>query len=423
MGLVGAVMRFFYDTNDENDRKIYNGTIWIFLVCTTFSVTLLLHFTGQSIFEGIFNDIAFHPYIKIAIWTVFLLILSEIPLSLFIVRKKAIPYITLQISSFLLNMAFVIYFVVFRNEGALGSLKGLFISSLILSIVFVYITLNEIKISFLKEKLFASLAFGLPLVAHTLSHWALDLSDRFILAQFVSLEAIGIYSLGYQFGTIIRFFSTSINKAFVPFYYENASKNNGKIILSKFSTYYAGTITILAVVIALLSKEVIFIMADPDYHSAYQFVPLVTCGYLMLALYLIPVNGLFYTKRTKLIPVVTIISVAFNLGFNIVMIPKIGIMAAAYATFLSYFLLFIGISIISYYTFPIPYEINRLLKIFFSACITFYLCNKLNLDNLYLQLSLKTIFSIIGIPLVLYLLMFYSNEEKNMIKKIVFFGG
>ena len=409
-------MRFFFDMDDETERKEYNGTIWIFLIITTFLTTLLISLFGKPVFEGIFENISFHPYINVVIWTLFFVIFSEIPMTLYIARKEPIPYISLQLINFVMNMIFIIYFVAYRGEGALGSIKGVLVSSIILSGIYIFVTSKEIKITFHTKKLYDSLVFGLPLVAHTLSHWALDLSDRLILTKFVSMESIGIYALGYKFGTILRILSISINKAIVPYYYETIPTINGKKKISKLVTYYIGVISVFALLVSVLSKDIILLIANPSYYSSYKVVPIVTGGYLMLALYLIPVNGLFFLKKTKIIPLITGISVLFNIIFNLIMIPKYGIIAAAYATLFSYSILFILIGVISQAAFPLPYEKRRIVKIIFSSVIVYLFCWKLEIVNIYLSLLIKILILTVGFIVLLYLLRFFTINEKRQIK-------
>jgi len=313
-------------------------------------------------------------------------------------------------------MIFIIYFVVYRGEGALGSLKGSLISSIILSGLYIYFTSKEVKIVFHTKKLYDSLVFGLPMVAHTLSHWALDLSDRLILAKFVSIESIGIYALGYKFGSILRILSMSINKAIVPYYYETAPTINGKKKISKLITYYIGVISIFALLTSVLSKDIIQLIANPSYNSSYRVVPIVTGGYFMLALYLIPVNGLFFLKKTKIIPIITGTSVLFNIIFNLIMIPKYGIIAAAYATLFSYSILFILIGVISQSAFPLPYEKRRIVKIIISSVIVYLFCWKLEIVNIYLSLLIKILILTVGFIVLLYLLRFFTINEKRQIK-------
>src|SRR5205823_5209770 len=65
----------------------------------------------------------------------------------------------------------------------------------------------------------SALVFGLPLVPHLLSAWALTFVDRIMLEHFVPLRDVGFYNLGYNFGMGMLVLVTSINQAYQPYYY------------------------------------------------------------------------------------------------------------------------------------------------------------------------------------------------------------
>ncbi len=417
MGLGSAVTRFYFDFEGEKERRDHYGTIWLFLMGATFAATLLFEFVGEPLFRVVLRQTPFNPYIRLAVWTIFLSMASVIPLRLFIVRKKALPYSVLQIATALSSIGLVIYFVIYRGDGALGSLRARFVSALVLGVVYIMLTWREVNPSFSVARLRPALAFGLPLVPHVLAHWALGLSDRLILERFVTLDALGLYSLGYQFGSLIRLLAIAINRATVPFYYEIASTPNGKSVLARFTTYYVAIMTMLALGLALLSREAIVLMADPSYHAAYQVVPLVAAGYLMLALYFVPVNGLFYQKETRVVPLITTLSAAVGIALNLILVPRFGIMAAAFATFVAYFILLTGVLIASMRVFPLPYEFRRLALVLLIALIGFVVGDYLPLNDLFLRILLKTGIVVIGFPAVLYICGFVTDGEIDRVKR------
>ena len=98
------------------------------------------------------------------------------------------------------------------------------------------------------------------------------------------------------------------------------------------------------------------------------------------------------------------------------MIPKYGIIAAAYATLFSYSILFILIGVISQAAFPLPYEKRRIVKIIFSSVIVYLFCWKLEIVNIYLSLLIKILILTVGFIVLLYLLRFFTINEKRQIK-------
>ena len=200
-------------------RKRYYGTIWLFLTSTAFIITLLINWNGVRLFAIIFREIPYDPYGRLATWLAFAGTAATIPLILFRVREKPLYYISISIINFVLSTSLVVFFVAIFHRGASGSIQGQLIAECILFIPLTYITLRNVKLNFNWDQLKSSLAFGLPLIPHQLSGWALNMSDRVLLERFVSLDQLGVYDLGYKFGMILDIILQSFNFGWSPLFF------------------------------------------------------------------------------------------------------------------------------------------------------------------------------------------------------------
>ena len=63
-----------------------------------------------------------------------------------------------------------------------------------------------------------ALAFGLPLLPHAISHWALSLSYRAVLGAFVSPNEVGVYNLAYQLPPPISINTVALHQGVMPLY-------------------------------------------------------------------------------------------------------------------------------------------------------------------------------------------------------------
>ena len=361
--LDGAVVRFYFDQQDEEERRNYLGSIWIFLLASTLGFSVLMSVGGDPVFRIVFRRIPFVPYIRLAIWTVALTSLSLIPLSLFRCRGQAGSYLILTACSAVLETLFTIYFVVILRRGVLGSLQGTLFRSLLLAAVSAFIMAKNIHWRFSWPKLKASLSYSLPLVPHMLSQWALNMSDRLILEKYVNLSEIGIYSLGYQFGLGLSIVTAGINAAWTPFLFKEMANSDEKTMamLSRFTTYIILVFCLLWVSLTLFSNEIITLIAPPAYYGASRIVPWVTTGFFVRSLYFFPVNILFLAKKTALIPVVTGISAALNIGLNLLLIPHWGIMVAAINTLVGYSCLLLLTLVVSIRMYPFRFEYKKII--------------------------------------------------------------
>ena len=81
---------------------------------------------------------------------------------------------------------------------------------------------------------------------------------------------------------------------------------------------------------------------DVAYRRAASIIPIVALGYTLQALYFVTVAPVFFAKKTKLLPPLTIAAAVLNVGLNLLLIPVLGIAGAAWATLASFGLLAAG---------------------------------------------------------------------------------
>ncbi len=419
LGLDSAAMRLHYDFGDnEEERRSYYGTVWIFLLLAALVGVGLLIWNGEAIFRILFKGIPFYPYGLLATILAFTGTASILPLVLFRVREQPFYYILASFLRFMISTLLIIYFIVFLGQKAEGSLNGQILAEAILFIPFVIVAFRNFRFRFNFKYLKESLNFGLPIVPHQLSAWALSMSDRIILNQFVSLSEQGLYSLGYRFGMVMDAILGSVNLAWAPLFYRMAaSEENAPQSIAKITTYYLAAVVYLGIGISCLSRDVIRIMATPAFFDAYRIVEVVVLGFIMHGLYYMVVNQLFYAKRTKRLPIYTMISAGVNIGLNLLTVPKYGIIAAAWNTVIGYAILFLLVFLESRQVYPIPYEYRRL-GILLLAALSVYLPTILiNVPNPWLNFALRSL--VLGMyPFLLLLIHFFTPSELKGIKKL-----
>ena len=342
LGLQNAVMRFYFSASNEDERLRNSGTMWLAMLSFSLILTLLLDTFGKNLFPVFFKSVPFNPFIRMAIWTAFFNATTLLPLVFFRVQERPGAYVITVILTQLQTYMIIVSFVVFQRQGAFSYLQGHFLSMAILTIPYAYLTMRNIRVSLDWSVLRTALAFGLPLVPHALATWVLEFSDRFILEKFVSLDDLGLYSIGYLFGSVMILIGVSVNNAWVPYFYR-AMENEGEAAdenLARLITYYVLALGLLAMVQALFIKELIEIFTAPAFHDAYRVAVWVIGGQLLSGLYFIPANFLMFYKKTSFLAVVTVTSGLLNVGLNWWLVPLHGIIAAAWTTFLGYGLMF-----------------------------------------------------------------------------------
>ena len=127
------------------------------------------------------------------------------------------------------------------------------------------------------------------------------------------------------------------------------------------------------------------------------------------------VNPLFLKKKTGRIALTTFFIAIFNIGLNLLLIPKFGILGAAWATAAAYLAFFVIIYFLAKKEYPIPYQWQRLAQVFFTGLIIFFVgIIFVPSQPLILTISIK-LGLLITFPIVLFVLKFFTENE---VKKV-----
>lgn len=246
--------------------------------------------------------------------------------------------------------------------------EGRIHSALIAAFVFSLISLiyyrrwNLLSWKINRDYIRLAILFGTPLILHQMGKFVINQSDRLFLAKMTSIDEMGIYSVGYQVGTVILILVTGFSNFFSPFLYERLARNQEKDkreIVKMSYGFLAGTF--LAVVLLTVLTPLLFGWFINDrYSGAEKYVFWVGLGYFFWGIYTIFSGYIFFHKATRILGRLAIVNVVLNLLFNYLFIREWGPIGAAYATCLSYFIIAVAMIAIVTKKYPMPWKLQRI---------------------------------------------------------------
>lgn len=409
-----VAVRFFNQFEDASQRDRFMATFWLFLVTVPGAVLLLLYFLAGGLVAALFRGLPLHPYLELILGTAYLNIAFGTLLpALFRAREQASRYVALAAGSMVITVALSVVFVAFDGRSAAGALQAQLLAALVVSAASAFIMLRDLPLCWRPRELRAALSYGLPLVPHFAAHWTLSISDRGIVERFAGIGSVGVYSLAYQFGTVLQMMLTSVNGALGPSFSRAAKDHAERATLARVTTYFYLAVAVLGLGIALCSRGVILALTPQSYHGAVDMVPFIALGVSAMGLYFIPMNLLSMTAgRTRFIPVITLFAGGLNVALNLVLVPRFGATAAAVNTAVGYSALALLTTLYARRVIPMSYEWGRIARIAASSGLV-YLLGRL-LDGLSPLANLGACLVLVAsFPLVLLLLGFWSAEEKR----------
>lgn len=331
---VGAANRKFYDSNiDKTEMAEFIGSC----IQLTFIFSIFV-FLVLFVFQDKFSEwLSLEPnYVLFGVIVSFCMVIINLRLGQWQIRKKAFKYGALQISQSLLNMLLSLLLVVVLLKNAEGRINAQILTSL----VFVAIALlllkkdNLLKVfTWRKDYLTEVLKFGVPLMPHIAGGFLLNTVDRFVINREIGLAEAGIYMVAVQLTAAIGIVFDAINKAYVPWLFEKLTSDNlqqkQKIVKL---TYVWFSLIIMGVVLAFfIGPSIVVFIAGEQYAEAGKVVGWLALGQGFQGMYLMVTNYIFYSKRTGLLSFASISSGILNLVLLIALVRFFGLEGAAIA--------------------------------------------------------------------------------------------
>ncbi|PLW82093.1 polysaccharide biosynthesis protein [Kineobactrum sediminis] len=334
LSLHGAAGRKFYDGNlAANDLKEFIGScLQILLVTTLIMLSILFVFSGEfGQWLGLDTK-----WVLLAGLTTAATIIAQIRLGQWQVRKKAKSYGALQISKSLLNVGLSLLLVVVFLQGSDGRILAQIVAAGSFGLLALWLLKRDDLLKFFvwrADYIREALRFGVPLIPHVGGVFLLTTVDRFVISAELGLAEAGIYMVAVQFGMAISLVFDAINKAYVPWLFERLKRDDEaeKRQIVRYTYAWFCFILLGAGVGFLVGPWLILFVAGADYARAGDVIGWLILGHVFSGMYLMVTNYIFFSKRTGLLSVASVLAGLVNFFLLLVLVRHLGLEGAAYA--------------------------------------------------------------------------------------------
>ena len=425
-GIDTAFTRFYFNAHkDKNKIKTLLSTALISILLISFFIGIVLFFAGDQVLLLLFDipgytwhNFGFPVLITSAFSTCYVLLCAYY-------RD------TEQIKSF--SILAVIYFlfitvgsligVVYLNKGVEGSIYGKLGGTIATMIIFLPVSFfnSGIKVQFeLTKKM---LIYGFPILIYGVLGLLFDSMDRLIINHFYTLKDLGIYNFAFVIASIINVMISSYQSAVNPSIYkmmlhpEVGSEKKLNTLMKRF--IWVGLL--FSSLCMALSYPFLKFLINESYYSSLLFIPVLSLSFVMRAHYIIFSYPLFIHNKTKVLPIINVISIVSGVILNFILIPVFGIFGIAISVFFIkliqaisayFFINKLNLNPKEIYHMP---EINIVVKIF-STYVLLYTC-------LISFFPIQTIFLFLPFPILAFLYLKYDNTILQKIINLVRSNG
>lgn len=329
-----AIMRFALD--DGADRnKIMSIGIATIMGSTIFA---LLLYVVASLYVPI-SQYSSYVYLYAVTYG-----MCEINICYLRGKEKLMAFSICNIIRTLSIALFNILFLVIWKKGIPGYLLA-YIAANVTTAVFAFITGNIWDVirhfSFDKKLFRRMVTYSIPLIPTSFMWWIINSSDRLMITAMVNVSVSGIFAVSSKIPSLISFISTIFNQAFsYSAIHEDKSEDKVAFNNSVFD-YLVTLVTVFGLIVLMAIKAFMKVYVSDEFYTAWVYTPPLIVGTCFLVLgtffsvsYTVNKDSIGFLKSGAL-------GAAANVILNLCLIPIMGAWGAAFATFVSYFIVFL----------------------------------------------------------------------------------
>ena len=377
-GLDGSFMRLFYESDRPEDRQRLASTIFFFLLILNGAILTVLLVAAPAIAAALLDRVDQTPALRLMLINTFAIGFTFIPFHVLRIEQRTVTFSLLTLARAVFTTIVRLLLVVQLDMGVTGLYLGDVIVTAGVMAALARWFVPLIRPMFSLEVLREALRFGLPRLPHATAQQVIAVGDRQVLkALRVPMDNIGIYSMAVSFGLVQKLFLSAFESAWAPFYYATVREADAPRTFRVITTYGVAVLALLTAGLSAVGRHAAqamthgYLLAPDDgrWADVETVITWTAIGVFLQGIYLLTSIGLNITKRTEFYPLATVTAAAVNIGLNFLLIPRFGIVGAAWANGAGY-----GVQAALGFRFsqrfyPIAYEWGRLIRICAAAVV------------------------------------------------------
>jgi O-antigen/teichoic acid export membrane protein len=367
LGMDTAAARFYFDNKGEEHRRRVIGTTFLaWTVYPAIFLGIMVAFMPQ-ITHALMGPGNYTYYFDIGMLNIFFSNWISLPYMMMRLEHRPIIFTFFTIGRIVIQVVASVIMVVWLHWGIYGVLAGTLVSSTIMNFAALPTYWSKMSLKIDPRLIRAMLAMAIPALITGSVFFFLKLSDRWIIMRYPwwGKREVGLYTAAFQLSQPVYVVMTAFNMAWPQWHYSRLSNPvEHKQLVARSGTYFiALCVFILAAMAAVMPLMIRVLLHSPAYWSVGPTTLILTLANVLYCLYYVLWVGCNVAKKNRRIPFITAIASAANIALNFALIPKYGMVAAAWTTVLGFAILCAGVYVLSQKYYPIKYEWARFVKI------------------------------------------------------------
>lgn len=389
-GIAGAMGRFYFEYETEQDRKTLVSTTISVMFVLVLIVSLPVLIFNESVAVLALGSSKYGYFLVISTLAFICEMTSKTPEAYILLRQKSILISFFALGRLILGLSLNIYLIVYLQMGVLGYLYSALTVGVLSTIVLHAYALSYVGLSFQKiivEKIFR---YSLPLLPGYFAMFIRGNADRVILRTYLGLSQLGAFEVMFKFATLLGVFVV------VPFSriwnvkrYEICDSPEGPETMARMFTLQLALLLFFGGILMVEIPILLRVMTPQEFWLGGGIVLLAVSSRILQAAYDQVNFGLLYAKKTSHISIIYGITAILSVGLNLLLISRYGIFGAV----LSSCLVSICQCLMGHYMsrvyYPIPFQWKRISKMTLAAGVIFFAIGQVSVNGLGLSGWLK----------------------------------
>ncbi|MCF6169010.1 polysaccharide biosynthesis C-terminal domain-containing protein [Lutibacter sp.] len=373
-GMETAFFRF-YKSEEKKDSLISTAFISVFFLAMLF---VFVTFLFSNFFITAFDFTQNPLQLKLFIGIMALDTLAVIPFAYLRASNRPIKYAIIKLINVgvivSINLVFLKFIPQFLNEGKSipQLLENAFNSTYIVNFIFIANIVGS-TISFLlllpyllkfnwnfNTVLFKKMiSYSWPIAVAGVAYVINENLDKILIGKMIDKNTMGIYAACYKLAIFMNLYIMAFRLGAEPFFFNHSDHKNAKEIYARILNYFIiiGSLVFVGIVVFIDFLKQLFI--NQQYWEAIVIVPIILLANLFLGVYHNLAIWYKLTDKTRYAMLFSITGALITIILNLVLIPKIGFIASAWATLAAYGTMMVLSYFIGKKHYPVPYNLKK----------------------------------------------------------------
>jgi O-antigen/teichoic acid export membrane protein len=427
---------FRFASNKENNKNIYStAALSLFISTVLFTIVLFAnkHLLGLSIGLEEFPTIITLMILIIAVDT-----LAAIPFAKLRQDGRPIKYAAAKIVGILANI-FVTWFYVkycpahYQNSKWLTSIYSP-TTNVVTYVVFANLVQSIITLVFLAREILQirfkfdtalwkqMIVYAMPLILVGMGGVINDTMNRIMLRWWlpgdeVFREAqVGVFNACAKLAILITLFVQAFKMSAEPFFFKQAEAGNPQKVYARVMKFFVIILSVAFLAVSLFMSIWKYFIG-PEYREGLPIVPVLLLANIFLGIYYNLTVWYKLSDKTIYGVWITLIGSAISVLVNYIFIPRYGLMACAWATFICYGTMMVTSYLWGQKFYRIPYAWKKLVAYMGIVVLIYFMHKAIThfISNIYFDF-------ILAVLLIVLYCYFIAMVEHKEFSKLPFIG-